>query len=151
MSTLIPLNFPVFPLRIRANAGHQEIFDPARRKFVKLTPEEWVRQHLIHYFLTVLEFPISMIAVEKSITLNGLSKRFDIVIFKDSEPRMLVECKAPSIKLDQSVMDQAGRYNMVLGVPWLCITNGLDHYFCKKNETANTWTFLEEIPHFKDL
>lgn len=151
MSVLTPLNFPDFPLRIRAMAGQQEIFDPARKKYVKLTPEEWVRQHLIMYFHTVLAMPLSMIAVEKSITLNGLSKRFDVVIFKNSAPIMLVECKAPGVMLDQSVMDQAGRYNMVLGVPYLCISNGLKHFFCKKNEAGDGWIFLEEVPTFKDL
>jgi predicted type IV restriction endonuclease len=151
MAALIPLNFPAYPLRIRTTKGNQEIFDAARRKWVRLTPEEWVRQHLMMYFHLSLEIPLSMMAVEKSISVNGLSKRFDLVVYKNSQPIMLVECKAPGVLLEQSAMDQAGRYNMVMGVPYLCISNGLSHYFCKKSEASDSWVFLESIPAFSNL
>lgn len=151
MSKLPPLNFPEFKLRTRTSSEREEIFDPARKKFVALTPEEWVRQHMIAYFTEWLAVPVSMIAVEKGIRVNSLYKRFDIVVFRGSKPLMLVECKSPGVVITQSVMDQAGRYNITLDVPYLCVSNGLTHLFCKKNEHDTSWQFLKEIPAYSEL
>lgn len=152
MPPTIPLNFPPYPFRIRKKEGKEEIFDAVRKKYVRLTPEEWVRQHLIMYLHTELGYPLSLIAVEKRITLHGMSRRFDVAVFDlRGQPLMLTECKAPNVPILQEVMDQAGRYNLVLKVPYLCVTNGLTHYFCRRIPGKDAWEFLEQIPAFATL
>lgn len=152
MPSQIQLNFPAYPFRFRTNNGKEEIFDIARKKYIRLNPEEWVRQNMIMYLHHELGFPLSMIAVEKQITLHGMTRRFDIAVYQATGlPVMLVECKAPEVEIQQGVMDQAGRYNLVLKVPYLCVTNGRVHYFCKKSPDGSGWEFLEQIPHFNDL
>lgn len=141
------LDLPAADFRLRETNGCQEIFDPARKKWVSLTPEEWVRQHMIHYLSEHKFFPLSRMAVEFSISVNTLSKRCDIVLFgKDGKPKMIVECKAPDIKLSQGTIDQASRYNIPLKVPFLLITNGLSHYCSRLDHAANSYEFLSEIP-----
>lgn len=119
------LNFSDYQFKIRREAGKQFIFDIVRKKFIALTPEEEVRQHLIHYFIYSYKFPKALLSVEKKITLHGMTKRTDLVLYNRlAKPVMLVECKAPEVPINQLVFDQAGRYNLVLQVPYLMVSNG---------------------------
>jgi type I site-specific restriction endonuclease len=141
------LNLPAYDLRTREREGQPEIFDVARRKFVALTPEEWVRQHFIQYLIREKNVSEGMIAVEKSLTLNKLTKRTDILVYgTNAKPVLIVECKAPSVKIDQKVFEQIGRYNLALRVQYLVVTNGLDHYCAKIDLGKKSFIFLEEIP-----
>ena len=116
-----------FTLKIRENGSQQEVFDPVRQKWVALTPEERVRQVFILYLLNVKEFPLSHLSVEHAVTVNGMTQRYDLVVFgNDLQPWMMVECKAPHVKLTQKVADQAARYNTVLRAPLICVTNGME-------------------------
>jgi hypothetical protein len=144
------LNFPAYDFQIREGEKSTEIFDEVRKKWLVKTPEEWVRQHCVMYLHHQLGYPFSLMEIEKGLSVAKLSKRADIVISNTSgQPIMIVECKAPEIRLDQKVMDQAGRYNSTLKVPYLLITNGLKHFCCRNNESK--WTFLPSIPHWKEL
>jgi hypothetical protein len=143
------LNLPDITARLRAgNNGQQEIFDGIRRKFVRLTPEEWVRQHFLHY-LVGLGYPASLIVVEAALKYNNLSKRFDILASRtNGTPCLIVECKAPSVEITQTVFDQVAMYNMTLNVPYLAVTNGLTHYACRIDHALRTYAFLTEIPAY---
>ena len=148
-----PLNLPAFKPRIRENdSGAAEIFDTTRRKFVLLTPEEWVRQHFVNYMITTLGIPGSLIVVEAAIRYNKMTRRFDILAYtRDGKPAIIVECKAPGVKISQSVFDQAAMYNVTLKVDYLAVTNGITHYACKLNHHARTWQFLDSLPPFTQL
>lgn len=116
-----------FTLKIRENGSQQEVFDPVRQKWVVMTPEEHVRQVFILYLLNVKGFPLSHLSVEHAVTVNGMTQRYDLVVFgNDLQPWMMVECKAPHVKLTQKVADQAARYNTVLRAPLICVTNGME-------------------------
>lgn len=116
-----------YTLKIRERGSQQEVFDPVRQKWVALTPEERVRQIFILYLLNVKEFPLSHLSVEHAVTVNGMTQRYDLVVFDDElKPHMVVECKAPHVKLTQQVADQAARYNAVLRAPLICVTNGVE-------------------------
>lgn len=148
------LNLPSYPYRTRLNpkSSLQEIWDTQRRRWVKLTPEEWVRQHFVHYLIDHLKYPSGRIGNEIAIKVGKLERRCDSVIFGDSvEPLMIVEYKAASVTLNQEVFDQIGRYNIALQVDWLIVSNGLQHYCCHLNREANRWVFLPEIPSYQDL
>jgi len=143
------LNFPDFDFKIRNANNRQEIFDPIRRKYVTLTPEEWVRQHLIAYLTIVKGYPVSMIGVEKQLLLNKLPKRFDLVVFgRNANPFLLVECKAPGVEIKEKTFDQAARYNMLLQADYFIITNGLEHFTCRLDYENRQYIFIEEIPPF---
>lgn len=130
--------------------GIMQIFDSVRNKFVVNTPEEWVRQNTLKYFMEELNFPKSLMAVEKQFQLHRRKKRTDIVVYNNNgEPIILVECKRPSVKITQAAFDQAFRYNIILKVPYLVITNGEELYCCLvKGEKIE---FLEDIPSYLDL
>ena len=146
------LNLPPYPFRFRKTNGQDEIFDKTRRRYVSLTAEEWVRQHFLMYLHLHLGYPLSTMAVEKSIKVNRMPRRFDIVVYiRSGKPGMLVECKAPEIELTQDVLDQAGRYNLSLNVPYIIITNGMKHLCCRFDEQERSWKFLEMIPRYSDL
>jgi hypothetical protein len=146
------LNFPLFKFRLRLLNNRQEIFDPVRRKFVSLTPEEWVRQHVIAYLVETKGYPVSVIGVEKQLMLNNLPKRFDLVIYtRNASPLVLVECKAPGVEITEKTFDQAARYNMLLHASYFIITNGLEHYTCRIDYTHRQYAFIEEIPHFDEV
>jgi hypothetical protein len=116
-----------YTLKIRENGSQQEVFDPVRQKWVVMTPEERVRQVFILYLLNVKGFPLSHLSVEHAVTVNGMTQRYDLVVFGDDlQPWMMVECKAPHVKLTQKVADQAARYNTVLRAPLICVTNGVE-------------------------
>lgn len=146
------LNLPTCDLNVRRNGIKKEIFDSIRKRFVVLTPEEWVRQHFIQFLLNELHVPASLIGVETSLKYNGLSKRSDIVVYdRIGKPAMAIECKASTVKIDQKVFDQLARYNMVLNVSYLVVTNGMVHYCCQINKLDGSYSFLQEIPPFEML
>lgn len=145
---MLTLTLPAFDYKIRKQNGTVMIFDVIRKKYVTLTPEEWVRQHLIHYLVREKGYPQSLIAVEKEINLYGLKRRFDVVCYnRQSEPYLIVECKAPAIALSQQVFDQVFRYNLVMAAPYVAITNGIKH-FCGSLSADKTFSFLSDFPSF---
>lgn len=142
-----PLNFDAFPFRFKNTNGQVSIFCETRRKFVVLTPEEWVRQHVVQFLLRNRHYPKSLLNVEKLLKVNGLSKRYDAVVFNpDGSIFLLVECKAPDVKIDQKTFDQIARYNLSMRSEFLMVTNGLNHYFCRMDYEAERYVFLPEIP-----
>lgn len=125
------------------------IFDPIRKKFVVLTPEEWVRQHYLAYLMEIKNYPPSLINIEKKIDVHGQPKRYDIVVFyPDGRVRILVECKAPHITIDQETFDQIARYHLSLNADYLLIGNGLQHYCCRVDQSKSEYKFLPEIPAY---
>jgi hypothetical protein len=141
------LNLPSFDLTIKKIDQELKVFDSLRRKYVLLTPEEWVRQNFIRYMQEYLDYPAGLIAVEYGFKLNRQQKRGDIVVFnKKKEPVLVVECKASHVKINQQVFDQIARYNMTLQVPYLVVTNGLKHYCCFIDYQHGKYDFLRQIP-----
>ncbi|MCK9204512.1 MAG: type I restriction enzyme HsdR N-terminal domain-containing protein [Bacteroidales bacterium] len=148
-----PLNLPTITPRVRSlETGTKEIFDPFRKKFVRLTPEEWVRQHFLGFMVDQLGYPASLIVVEASLIFNRMTKRFDILAYTTTgKPCLVVECKAPSIAITQHVFDQVAMYNMTLTVNYLVVTNGLTHFACSIDHQKRTYGFLKEIPAYKEV
>ena len=143
------LNFPKFTFRFKNSENKVSIFDAIRKKFVILQPEEWVRQHCVQYLMDVKGYPKSLINVEKELKVNDLKKRYDIVIFNpDGSIHLIVECKAPKIKIKQDTFDQVARYNLALNATYLMVTNGLNHYYCVMDFEAEKYGFLEDIPDY---
>ena len=144
------LNFPKYNFRFKSNENKTLIFDIIRKKFVVLTPEEWVRQHTIHFLTFEKKYPISHINVEKQLQLNDTVKRYDIVVFnKDGTIKIIIECKAPSIKTNQQTFDQIARYNLILKSETLMVTNGLEHFFCTMDFTNKRYLFLKDLPSYQ--
>jgi predicted type IV restriction endonuclease len=144
-----PLNFPSYSFRFKNSENKVSIFDAVRKKFIQLTPEEWVRQHTIQYVLQEKQYPKSYLNVEKLIKINDLHKRYDIVVFQpDGTIFLLVECKAPEVKITQDTFDQIARYNLALKARYLMVTNGLNHYFCQMDFEKEAYIFLKELPEF---
>ncbi|PKP14410.1 MAG: restriction endonuclease subunit R [Bacteroidetes bacterium HGW-Bacteroidetes-3] len=144
-----PLNLPTYPFKIKSSENKYFIFDIVRKKYVVLTPEEWVRQHIVHYLISAKNYPISLIAIEKKVTVNKLTKRTDILVFNpDGNPHIIVECKAPSIKISQDVFDQIARYNLKLEANYLIVTNGLNHFYCYMDTENEQYVFLDTIPNY---
>ena len=146
------LNFPCYSFRFKNSENKVSIFDEIRKKFIILTPEEWVRQHVVRFLLEEKNYPKSLINVEKVLTINGLRKRYDIVIFNpNGSIFVLVECKAPEIKTSQATFDQIARYNMTLKAEYLMVTNGLNHYFCQMDFENERYEFLAALPDYKSI
>lgn len=147
---MIDLNFPKYNFRFKNRQNKIAVFDELRKKFIILTPEEWVRQHCTQFLMIEKEFPKSLINVEKQLKLGKLIKRYDVVVYNsDGSIHLIVECKAPHIKITQNVFDQIAQYNMTLNAEYLMVTNGLSHYYCKMNYEAGEYEFLQEIPTYK--
>ena len=143
------LNFPIYEFRFKSNENKSYIFDVIRKKFVVLTPEEWVRQHVIHFLLEEKKYPKSLMNVERRIQVNHLIKRYDIVLYRsDGSIFLVVECKAPHVEITQEVFDQIARYNMTLKAENLMRTNGLKHIFYQINGEKKAYIFLKELPDF---
>ncbi len=143
------LNLPPFEPKIRKKeaSSDSEIFDPLRRRYVALTPEEWVRQHFVHYLISEKKYPASLIANEAGIKLNSLTRRCDTVVYNTRlEPVMIVEYKEPRVKITQEVFNQVVRYNSVLKVPFIVVTNGLIHYCCRMDYEKMEYEYLTDIP-----
>lgn len=146
------LNLPKFEVKVRKSNLGLEIFDSLRQKFLILTPEEWVRQHFVNYLVSEKDYPSSLMANEAPIKLNSLTRRCDTIVYNNRlEPVAVCEYKNPTINITQQVFDQIFRYNIVLRVKYLIVSNGLNHYCCKINFDEMTYHFLEEIPNYNDL
>ena len=146
------LNLPPFEPKISEQAGKTMVWDPVRMLWTPLTPEEQVRQAFVSYLSNYKGYPLSHIANEQAIQLNGMSRRCDSVVYdKSGTPKVIVEYKRPSIKLTQKVFDQISRYNLVLHVDYLIITNGLKHYCVRMDYNAGKYTFLQDIPTYAEL
>lgn len=147
------LTLPSIRARVRDDgAGRYSIQCMARRKFVALTPEEWVRQHMIGYLTGFRSFPLSLIAVERGFPYQGMAWRADIVVYdRQARPVLLVECKAPDVRIDQATFDQVGRYNIVVGAACAAVSNGIEHYCFRVDRHKGTTSFLDEIPDFSEL
>lgn len=153
-NNLPQLNLP--PARVATrlcNDGISRVFDPLRQKYVALTPEEWVRQHFVSYMVNDLGYPPGLLANEVSIKLNNTSRRCDTVLYSRNglHPVMIVEYKAPHIAITQKVFDQIARYNLVLQVPYLIVSNGMRHFCCRVDPAAGTYAFLRAMPRFEEL
>ncbi|HEY4617251.1 MAG TPA: type I restriction enzyme HsdR N-terminal domain-containing protein [Flavobacterium sp.] len=143
------LNFYSYSFRFKNSENKVAIFDEIRKKFIVLTPEEWVRQHVVRFLLEEKNYPKSHINVEKVLKVNGLRKRYDVVVYNpDGSIYILIECKAPEIKIAQAAFDQIARYNMTLDAQFLMVTNGLDHYFCQMDFENEKYQFLAELPNY---
>lgn len=146
------LNLPKYDARIRNENGLFKIHDRIRRKFVALTPEEWVRQHFINHLIDNLGYPPALMANEIGLTLNGTRRRCDSVVFNTSgQPLVIIEYKAPEVAITQKVFDQIVRYNMVLHAAYLFVSNGLEHYCCAIDYSTATYSFLKKIPPYIHL
>lgn len=144
------LNFPQFEYRFKSTENKISIFDVIRKKFIILQPEEWVRQHCVHYLINEKNYPKSLINVEKELNINGLKKRYDIVIFNpDGSILLIVECKSHDITINQNTFDQIARYNLALDAEFLMVTNGINHYYCQMDTEAERYQFLRDIPNYK--
>ncbi len=143
------LNFPKYPFRFKNSKNKISIFDDIRKKFVILQPEEWVRQHCVQQLILEKNYPKSLINVEKELNVNGLKKRYDIVVFNtDGTIHIIVECKAPQIKVNQDTFDQIARYNLALKATYLMVTNGINHYYCQMDFENEKYLFLKDIPNY---
>ena len=147
-----PLKLPPCSLRIKEDAGGQFVYDSLRRKYVALTPEEWVRQHFVSYLTEYLHYPPGLIRIEASFRLHSMLRRADILIHdRAGEPVMIVECKAPEVKINQEVFDQVINYNFNYGVGYLVVTNGITHYAGKIDRQGHSFTLLDHIPDYKTI
>jgi hypothetical protein len=146
------LNLPQYSFKITGKEGNEMILDLLRRKYVKLTPEEWVRQNFVQYLINEGKYPLGLLGIEVLFRFNKVKRRVDILVHNRSgEPVMIVECKAPDVKIDEKVFDQIVCYNMGFKVPYIVVTNGIDHYACKINHEEKKYEFLLVIPLYEDL
>lgn len=149
---MLELNLPSYNKKVTHKDDKPFILDVIRRQYVALTPEEWVRQHFVHYLIEHKGYPQSLMANEVNLKLNGMSRRCDTVVYDRSlNPRVIVEYKAPTVQITQQVFDQICRYNMVLQVDYLIVSNGLAHYCCKIDYTTRSYSFLQDIPEYSQL
>jgi len=152
MDLLVPLQLPPYPFKITDDNGQLTLFDVIRKKNIVLTPEEWVRQHFVQYLIIQKKYPKTLIKLEGGHKLHGMAKRSDIVVYNQKgEKTLLVECKAPSVAIDQNVFDQVARYNMVHRVRLLAVTNGLQHHYCRVDFNNNSYKFIAELPDYGEM
>lgn len=143
------LNFNNYSFRLKNSENKVYIFDAIRKKFLVLTPEEWVRQHTLQFLIQELNYPISLINVEKTVKINGMNKRYDIVVFNpNGSIKIIIECKAPEVQITQATFDQIARYNFTLQANYLMVTNGLNHYFCQMDFENENYMFLKDLPAY---
>lgn len=149
---MFSLNLPQIKANIREERGKTVIFDPIRQRFVALTPEEWVRQHFTSFLIHYCSFPVSLMSNEVAITLNGMTRRCDTVVYsRNLRPLVIVEYKAPSVSITRKTLTQACTYNLVLRVPYIMLSNGLVHYCCHIDYATNSYSFLREVPTYSDI
>lgn len=149
---MIQLNLPPFPARLEQRQGKPYVWDEWRNKMVRLTPEEWVRQHLMHYLVEHLGYPKQLLGTEIGLKVGTMSKRADALLYdRQLRPQMLIECKAPEVRLSDEVLMQAIRYNMALSVPYLLLSNGLEHVVYHIDYTEQSYHNLSEIPNYRQL
>lgn len=149
---MLSLNLPVSDIKIRIRNGKKVIFDQIRRRYVALTPEEWVRQHFVNFLIIHKGYPKELMANEMQISLNGMKKRCDTVLYnRHLQAQMIIEYKSPSVPITQAVFDQIMRYNSVLRVEYLIVSNGLQHYCCQMDYQHNRYVFLRDIPDYQEF
>ena len=149
---MIPLNLPPYPIKLSGTQDKPTIFDPLRRRYVALTPEEWVRQHFVHFLIEQKGYPATLLANEVKIGVGSKTLRADSVLYDTQlHPRMIVEYKAPHIALTQKVFDQISVYNLILHVDYLIVSNGMQHYCCKMDYANRRYIFLEDIPTYQEM
>lgn len=146
------LNLPSFEIKLRGTKAQPQIFDILRKKYIALTPEEWVRQHFVHFLVEHKGYPAALMANEIQLKVGEKTLRADSVLYsRDLKPRMIIEYKAPHIPITQKVFDQISIYNMLLHVDYLVVSNGLQHYICKMDYNDKKYLFLEDIPDYEEL
>ena len=146
------LNLPKYGIKIKNDQGHQSIFDVLRRKYVALTPEEWVRQHFVHFLIEHKGYPKALMANEIQLAIGNKKLRCDSVLYdRTLRPRMIIEYKAPTANITQKVFDQITIYNMLLHVDYLVVSNGIKHYCCRMDYANQKYLFLEDIPDYQNL
>ena len=146
------LNLPKYGIKIKNDKGHQSIFDVLRRKYVALTPEEWVRQHFVHFLIEHKGYPKALMANEIQLAIGNIKLRCDSVLYdRTLRPRMIIEYKAPTVNITQKVFDQITIYNMLLHVDYLVVSNGIKHYCCRMDYANQKYLFLEDIPDYQNL
>jgi hypothetical protein len=149
---LTKLNLPSYSFRTRQEADKTYIFDEIRKKYLLLTPEEWVRQNFIRYLTGEKNFPAALMIIERGLKVNGNPFRADLLICdRMGAPLLVVEFKAPAIRISQAAFDQIARYNMRYRVPYLIVSNGLSHFCCKIDFLSESYMFLNKVPDFKDI
>lgn len=149
---MIRLNLPSFDIKLSGTREHPRIFDTLRRRYVALTPEEWVRQHFVHWLTDHKGYPAALMANEIALNIGDKRLRADSVLYdRRLQPRMIIEYKAPTVQITQRVFDQIAAYNMLLHVDYLVISNGLVHYCCRIDYTSRTYEFLHEIPDYNEI
>ena len=149
---MLQLNLPQYNFRIKKQDEKVLIFDSQRKRYVSLTPEEWVRQHFIRFLIEVKGYPAAYLAVEKQLSLNGMKKRCDAVLYNDHAiPILIIELKAPTVPITQTTFDQVAVYNAKLKVDYFMISNGIEHYCCKVNSETARYEYFPEIPHYNQL
>ena len=149
---MIPLNLPSYAIKIRKEDDHEQILDVLRRKYVALTPEEWVRQHFIHYLIEHKHYPATLLANEVKLQVGDKMLRADSVLYSTTlQPRMIIEYKAPHISITQKTFDQISTYNLLLHADYLVVSNGIRHYICRMDYEQQKYVFLEDIPEYKKL
>ncbi|MBN2519713.1 MAG: type I restriction enzyme HsdR N-terminal domain-containing protein [Bacteroidales bacterium] len=146
---MIKLNLPEYHFKIKEVEGKKYIFDQNRKKYVALTPEEWVRQNFIQYLVNEKKYPLSLIGIEYPLKVHKLDRRGDIVVFNNQgKPGLIVECKAPDVQITQNVFDQIANYNIPLKVKYLIVTNGMKHYCCEMDYENKSYCFQKSIPEY---
>lgn len=146
------LLFPAYSFKIQETNGKNYIFDDIRKKYILLTPEEWVRQHLLQYLLQALHYPRTLISIETMVRMNGMPKRCDVAVWNQQKKAILLaECKAPHIAIKQAVFEQTARYNLMLKVRYCIVTNGLQLYCYQLDYENNTYAFVNQIPTWREL
>lgn len=149
---MLELNLPAFDIKVAQIDGRPSVFDRLRKKYVTLTPEEWVRQHFVNFLIEEKGCPEGLIANEMMVNLNGQKKRCDSVVFnRKGLPLLIVEYKAPNVAITQKVFDQIARYNIVLKVAYLIVSNGVENYCCRVDYEEQQIIYLEDIPHYEEL
>ncbi|MAX79604.1 MAG: restriction endonuclease subunit R [Crocinitomicaceae bacterium] len=146
------LNLPEYNFKFGLENGKTTIWDTIRKKYIILTPEEWVRQNFVEFLIQQHQFPRSLIQIEKGLRVHKTYKRADVICNnQNGYPVLLVECKAPEVKITQAAFDQVARYNITFKVPYLVVTNGISHYCCKVDLEKKDYTFLEELPSYNSI
>ena len=149
---MVKIKYPEYTFKMKEAQGKELIWDDIRKKWVRLTPEEWVRQHFVQFLINQKGYPKSLIKLEGGLKLFGKARRTDIVVFNTRGERILIiECKAPSVKITQKTFDQVARYNMVHQVSMLGVSNGLVHYYCSIDTNEKHYRFIEELPAFSEI
>lgn len=147
---MMKLNFPEIAAKVKKEKGNILIFDAIRKKYLKLTPEEWVRQHVVQYLCNQLHYPKGLISLEAGLKYNQLAKRSDILVYdRQGKPFMLVECKAPEVKITPKVFEQASVYNQVIKAPYILVTNGLQHFCCHVDHESRKASLVKSIPAYE--